>query len=216
MRQDEFPPLWNTCHIWSEVSAYHINYGSLTNGAPASDLCLVSVIGYLKPYSNFVRHDCQEIEGQVFFYGFFFKGGTMLVVIQAVILACGEYLRTEKYYVLTSCSSNGGVVSWLSSISSGGSLGCSDTTSSSVLYSPSCALRRQRLLPFPFLPLDIRFLVGITFIAALGTRFFVALSFFWLVVLLRFMEPWRYSFCNCSSCDRHSRILSFCLVLIER
>jgi len=120
------------------ISEFGISYGSLANSAPASGLCLVSVISYLKLYCDFVGHDFQEVKGQVFFHRFFFKENSTLVVIQAIILAYNEYLRTEKYYVLTSClSDDGGIVTQLSTITLGGSLACLDTTSFSKSYSPS-------------------------------------------------------------------------------
>ena len=117
------------------------NSGSLANGAPASDLSLVSVtVSYLKFNFDFVGHDCQEVESQVFFYQFLFKGSSLLVVIQAIILAYSEFMRTVKHTnVLTSSSDDGGIVTG-ESTTSGGSLECLDTTSTSESDSSSCTL----------------------------------------------------------------------------
>ncbi len=117
------------------------NSGSLANGAPASDLSLVSVtVSYLKFNFDFVGHDCQEVESQVFFYQFLFKGSSLLVVIQAIILAYGEFMRTMKHTnVLTSLSDNGGIVTG-ESTTLDGLLECSDMTSTSESDSSSCTL----------------------------------------------------------------------------
>lgn len=80
---------------WVSVrrSRFCINYGSLANIAPASDLRFIAVIANFKPYGNFVRHDCQEVEGQVFLHGFFLESRSTLVVIQTIILGYSECLR---------------------------------------------------------------------------------------------------------------------------
>ena len=48
---------------------------------------------YHKLHSDFISHYGQEIECQVFFYRLFLKVGSMLVVIETVVLGYGESMN---------------------------------------------------------------------------------------------------------------------------
>ena len=52
---------------------------------------VILVVFYFKLHSDLVRHYCEEIKHQILLDGFFFKVGTMLMVIEAIILDVGEH-----------------------------------------------------------------------------------------------------------------------------